>query len=56
MGVASQTRDFPAFHRMLVARGLAVFAGGPLRAPTGAVPDDLERAAARVRELVEPAS
>ena len=51
MGIASQTRDFPAFHRMLVSKGLAVFAGGPLRAPTGAVPDDLERAAARVREL-----
>jgi hypothetical protein len=56
IGLASQTRDFPAFHRMLVARGLAVFAGGPLRAPTGAVPDDLERAAARVRALVQPKS
>jgi mitochondrial fission protein ELM1 len=55
MGIASQTRDFPAFHRMLVSRGLAVFAGGPLRAPTGAVPDDLERAAMRVRQLVTAA-
>jgi len=49
--VMSQTRDFPAFHRMLVARGLAVFAGEPFRAPTGAVPDDLADAAARVRAL-----
>jgi mitochondrial fission protein ELM1 len=51
-GVVKQTRDFPAFHRMLVAQGLAVFAGEPLRPPSGAVPDDLARAAARVRELV----
>jgi hypothetical protein len=50
--LVSQTRDFPAFHRMLVARGLAVFAGEPFRAPTGSVPDDLEQAAARVRALV----
>jgi mitochondrial fission protein ELM1 len=50
-GVVSQTRDFPAFHRMLVARGLAVFAGEPFREPTGAVPDDLADAAARVRQL-----
>jgi mitochondrial fission protein ELM1 len=50
-GLVSQTRDFPAFHRMLVARGLAVFAGEPFRAPTGAVPDDLADAAARVRAL-----
>ena len=49
--VISQTRDFPAFHRMLVARGLAVFAGEPFRAPTGVVPDDLADAAARVRQL-----
>jgi mitochondrial fission protein ELM1 len=49
--VVSQTRDFPAFHRMLVARGLAVFAGQPFREPSGAVPDDLAEAAARVRQL-----
>jgi mitochondrial fission protein ELM1 len=52
VGIVSQTRDFPAFHRMLVARGLAVFAGEPARAASGAVPDDLADAAARVRELV----
>jgi mitochondrial fission protein ELM1 len=50
--VVSQTRDFPAFHRMLVARGLAVFAGEPFREPSGAVPDDLADAAARVRQLI----
>lgn len=52
--IVSQTRDFPAFQRMLVARGLAVFAGEPFRAPSGAVPDDLAAAAARVRELFSP--
>lgn len=51
-GIVSQTRDYPTFHRMLVANGLAVFAGDPFRAPSGAVPDDLALAAARVRELV----
>jgi hypothetical protein len=54
LGLVSQTRDFPAFHRELVARGLAVFAGEPFRAPSGAVPDDLAAAAARVRALVSP--
>ena len=51
-GILSQTRDFPAFHRMLVASGLAVFAGEPFREPTGAVPDDLALAAARIRAVV----
>ena len=50
-GVVTQTRDFPAFHRMLVARGLAVFEGEPFREPSGAVPDDLAEAAARVRQM-----
>jgi hypothetical protein len=49
--VVSHTRDFPAFHRMLVARGLAVFAGEPFRQPSGALPDDLAIAASRVRAL-----
>jgi hypothetical protein len=50
--VVSHTRDFPAFHRMLVARGLAVFAGEPFRQPSGPVPDDLAIAASRVRALL----
>jgi len=50
--ILSQTRDFPAFHRMLVSRGLAVFAGEPFRSPSGDVPDDLALAAARVRALI----
>jgi len=50
--VVSHTRDFPAFHRMLVARGLAVFAGEPFRPPSGPVPDDLALAASRVRALL----
>jgi mitochondrial fission protein ELM1 len=50
--IVSHTRDLPAFHRMLVARGLAVFAGEPFQAPSGPVPDDLALAASRVRALV----
>ena len=38
---------------MLVARGLAVFAGQPFREPSGAVPDDLADAAARVRAFFD---
>jgi hypothetical protein len=37
---------------MLVARGLAVFAGEPFREPAGAPPDDLALAASRVRDLL----
>ena len=55
MHILSQTRDYPAFHRMLVSRGLAVFAGEPFRAPAGDVPDEVELAAARVRALISPA-
>jgi uncharacterized protein len=46
------TRDFRAFHRMLLDRGLAVQAGQPLRPPRGAVPDDLPAVAARIRALM----
>jgi mitochondrial fission protein ELM1 len=45
------TRDFRAFHRMLLERGLAVRAGEPLSPPRGAVPDDLPAVVARIRAL-----
>ena len=46
------TRDFRAFHRMLIDRGLAVPAGEPLRPPRGAVPDDLPTVVARIQALI----
>lgn len=52
----SATRDFQAFHRLLVDRGLAVHAGEPLTPPTGELPDDLAVAVARVRALFPGAS
>jgi hypothetical protein len=46
------TRDFRAFHQMLLDHGLAVRADEPLRPPTGAVPDDLPEVAARIDALM----
>jgi mitochondrial fission protein ELM1 len=51
-GLLDATRDFRAFHQMLLDRGLAVRAGEPLRPPTGAVPDDLPAVVARIRSLI----
>lgn len=51
--ILTHTRDFVAFHNMLVDRGLAVHAGGPLRPPSGEVPDDLAIAVQRIVSLVE---
>jgi uncharacterized protein len=53
IGLLPRTRDFSAIHELLLERGLAVRAGEPLEAPTGAFPDDLERAAGRVRALLK---
>jgi len=47
----SATRDFEAFHNRLVEAGLAVWAGEPLAAPCGELPDDLSEAVARVKAL-----
>ncbi len=52
--LAWHTRDFDAFHQMLIERGLAVWAGEPLEPPRGTVPDDAQRAAAGIRELLGP--
>ncbi len=51
VGIAKHTRDFSAFHGMLVEKGLARWAGQGFEPPVGRVPDDLEAAAARVRGL-----
>ncbi len=56
IGVAKHTRDFTAFHAMLIDRGLARWAGEGFQPPDGRVPDDLETAAERVRSLFRDAS
>jgi hypothetical protein len=50
--VLEATRDFRAFHEMLIESGLAVRAGAPLLPPQGAVPDDLPAVVARIRALM----
>jgi mitochondrial fission protein ELM1 len=54
-GVLTHTRDFRAFHRLLLERGLAVRAGEPFRRAPGTAPDDLPLVVARIRALLEPA-
>ena len=51
--IITQTRDFTAFHDMLVNKGLAEYAGGTLpHAPNGQVPDDLGIAVQRILALM----
>jgi mitochondrial fission protein ELM1 len=50
------TRDFRAFHQMLLERGLAVRAGAPLVPPRGVVPDDLPMVTARINALMGAAA
>jgi hypothetical protein len=50
--VLEATRDFRAFHEMLIESGLAVRAGAPLLPPQGAVPDDLPAVVARIGALM----
>jgi mitochondrial fission protein ELM1 len=49
--VLSATRDFRAFHGLLVDRGLAVWAGQPFRADGAPLPDDIGKVVARIRRL-----
>jgi len=49
----SATRDFRAFHRLLVERGLAVWAGQPFQQPRAELPDDVGIAVARIRALFD---
>ena len=50
--VLEATRDFRAFHQMLIDSGLAVRAGEPLLPPCAAVPDDLPAVVTRIRALM----
>ena len=51
--IITQTRDFTAFHDILVDKGLAEYAGGTLpHAPDGQVPDDLRIAVQRILALM----
>jgi mitochondrial fission protein ELM1 len=48
----SQTRDFRAFHQLLIDRGLAVPLGHGFPEPSGEVDDDLPRVVARIAALM----
>jgi hypothetical protein len=48
----THTRDFRAFHRLLIERGLAVRAGAGFPPPRGQAPDDLTLVVARIRGLL----
>ena len=47
------TRDFRAFHRLLVDKGLAVWAGQPFKEPDSALPDDVGLVVRRIKGLFE---
>ena len=46
------TRDFLAFHEMLITNGLAVRAGEEFRPPNRRLPDDLSTVVARIKSLM----
>ncbi|NND66167.1 MAG: nucleoside-diphosphate sugar epimerase [Halioglobus sp.] len=51
--VLSATRDFRAFHRLLVDKGLAVWSGEPFQEPDGDLPDDVGVVVRRIESLFE---
>jgi mitochondrial fission protein ELM1 len=51
--VLCATRDFRAFHRMLVEQGLAVWSGQPFRRKQVALPDDVGAVVRRIESLFE---
>jgi mitochondrial fission protein ELM1 len=52
--VLCATRDFRAFHRLLVEKGLAVWAGQPFKPPEGKLPDDIGAVIKRIEALFPP--
>ena len=53
LGLLTSTRDMAAFRQVLFDRGLAAPLGGNAAPAAAAIPDDLDRAARRVRALVQ---
>ena len=51
LNVLCATRDFRAFHRMLVERGLAVWAGEKFRTADVELPDDVGTVIKRIEAL-----
>jgi mitochondrial fission protein ELM1 len=49
--ILSATRDFRAFHRLLVDRGLAVWSGQPFKQPSATLPDDVGVVVSRIKAL-----
>jgi mitochondrial fission protein ELM1 len=49
--VLSATRDFRAFHRLLVEKGLAVWSGQPFKQPEADLPDDVSAVVKRIQSL-----
>jgi hypothetical protein len=45
------TRDFRAFHRLLVEQGLAVWSGEAFRDPDAELPDDVGAVVKRIEAL-----
>ena len=52
LGLLTQTRDFRAFHRMLIDLGLAVPLGKGFLSPRGKLPDDVGPAVSRIKALM----
>ena len=52
-GLLTHTRDFLAFHRMLMDRGLAVRAGEQFRSSQPGLPDELPRVVTRIKALMD---
>ena len=51
--VLCATRDFRAFHRLLVDEGLAVWSGEPFSQADVALPDDVSAVVRRIETLFE---
>ena len=49
--ILSATRDFRAFHRLLVSKGLAVWSGEPFKQPEAELPDDVGAVVRRIESL-----
>ena len=49
--VLCATRDFRAFHRLLVDQGLAVWSGQPFKQPNAVLPDDVGAVVSRIKAL-----